>query len=54
MSVPSSEVGPPSLSPASECVPPPRTKGGAHLPAGEGGVSQFGRLEKKPSTLSTL
>ncbi len=39
-------------------VPPPPTepKGvGTHPPAGEGvGGSQFGRLEKKPCTLSTL
>jgi hypothetical protein len=36
------------------CYPPPRTKGGwTFSPAGEGG-SQFGQLEKKPSTLSTL
>jgi hypothetical protein len=43
----------PSLS--SECAPPPGTKGGDHLPAGEGlGESQFRRLEKKLSTLPTL
>ncbi len=37
-------------------VPPPEPQGvGIHSPAGEGvGESQFGRLEKKPSTLSTL
>ncbi len=37
-------------------VSPPWTKGGGtHSPAVEGtGGSQFGRLEKKPSTLSTL
>jgi hypothetical protein len=53
MSVPSSEVGLPS--PASECVPPTEPRMGAHSPAGEGvGESQFGRLEKKPSALSTL
>jgi hypothetical protein len=35
----------PSL--ASECAPPPGTKGGAHSPAGEElGESQFRRLEK--------
>jgi hypothetical protein len=40
--------------------PPPPTKGGEghmHSPAGEGvgtGESQFGRLEKKPSTLSAV
>ncbi len=32
---------------------PPGTKGGTHSPASEG-VSQFERLEKNPSTLSTL
>jgi hypothetical protein len=42
----------PSL--ASECAPPPGTKG-AHLPAGGGlGESQFRRLEEKLSTLPTL
>ncbi len=55
MHVPSSELGPPTPSPASECAPPPGTKGGAHSPAGEGvGESQFQRLEKRLSTLSTL
>ncbi len=34
--------------------PSPRTKGGTHLPAGGWGGPQFGRLKKKPSTLSTL
>ena len=47
---------PPIQSPASECVP--WTKGrGTHSPAGEGvggGGSQFGRLEKRLRTLSTL
>jgi hypothetical protein len=47
---------PPTPSPAIECVIPPVTNGGdTHSPAGEGvGESQFGRLEKKPSPLSTL
>jgi hypothetical protein len=38
------------------CTPPPEPKGGgANSPAVEGvGESQFGRLEKRPSTLSTL
>jgi hypothetical protein len=38
----------PTPSLASECAPPPGTKGGgAHSPAGEGlGESQFRRLEK--------
>ncbi len=36
------------------CTPTPEPKGGI-LAAGEGvGESQFGRLEKKPSALSTL
>ncbi len=34
---------------------PPRNQRGGHTRLrGRGGVSQFGRLEKKPSTLSTL
>ncbi len=46
MSVPSSELAPPPTpSPSSECVPPIGTKGG--------GGGQFGRLERKPGTLST-
>jgi hypothetical protein len=46
----------PTPSPPSESVLPPGAKrGGTHSPAGEGvGECQFGRLEKKPSTLSTL
>ncbi len=38
MSVPSSELAPPALSPASECVPPPEPEGGGgqHSLAGEG------------------
>ncbi len=46
----------PAPSPPSECVPPPEPKGcGQHSLAGEGaGGSQFGRLLKKPGTLSTL
>ncbi len=46
----------PTPSLASECAPPPWTKGwGAHSCAGEGlGQSQFQRLEKKLSTLPTL
>jgi hypothetical protein len=46
----------PTPSLASECVPPPEQKGGGtHSHADEGlGESQFGRLEKKPRTLSTL
>ncbi len=41
---------------AGACAPPPWTNGGkAHSPAGDGlGESQFRRLEKKLSTLSTL
>jgi hypothetical protein len=45
----------PTPSPASDYAPPPGTKGGTHSSAGEGlGESQFQRLEKKHSTLSTL
>jgi hypothetical protein len=45
----------PTPSLASECAPPPRTKGGAHSRAGERlGESQFQRLAKKLSTLPTL
>ncbi len=47
---------PPSL-PQWVCTPPPAEpkEGRTHSPAGEGvGKSQFGRLEKKPSTLSLL
>jgi hypothetical protein len=42
--------------PASECAPPPPTKGGGHtrFRMREVGGSQFGRHEKKLSTLSTL
>ncbi len=37
------------------CPPPRNQRVGAHSPAGEGvGEFKFGRLEKKPSTLSTL
>jgi hypothetical protein len=56
VSVLSSELGPPTHSPASKGVPPPGTKGvGQHSPAGEGvGRTQFGRLERKSGTLSTL
>jgi hypothetical protein len=50
----SSELGPPPP-PPQVSVPPRNQRGEAHKPAGEGrGKSQFGRLEKKPSTLSTL
>ncbi len=48
---------PPTPSPLSECVPLPYQpkEGGTHSPADEGvGESQFGRLEKKLSILSTL
>jgi hypothetical protein len=47
----------PTPSLASECSPPPGTKGGggAHSPAGEGlGESQLRRLEKRLSTPPTL
>ncbi len=36
MSVLSSELGPPTLCPASECAPPGTKGGGTHLYAGEG------------------
>ncbi len=59
-SVPSSELGPntPTPSPPSECVPHRNPCGERHTRLrvrgwGRGGP-QFGRLEKKPSTLSTL
>ncbi len=36
-------------------LPPPGTKGGTHSPAGVGvDGSQFGRMEKEPSAVSTL
>jgi hypothetical protein len=46
----------PTPSPASECAPSPNKKrGGTHSPACKGvGESQFGRLEKKLSTLPTV
>jgi hypothetical protein len=48
----------PTPSLASECAPPPGTKGGGGVEpsrAGEGlGEAQFQRLEKKLSTLPTL
>jgi hypothetical protein len=44
----------PNPSLASECAPPHGTKEGGTLACGGGGGGyQFGRLEKKPSTLST-
>jgi hypothetical protein len=54
--VPSSELGPPYPSPASSCVPPGSKTEGTHSPAVEGveGGFLFGRLKKKPSTVSTL
>ncbi len=56
VSVPSSELAPPAPYPASECVPPWNHRGGrAHSLGGEGVErSWFGRLEKKPITLSTV
>ncbi len=50
---PSSESGPPTGPPPSECVPSPEPKGG-HTRGWGGGGSPFRRLEKKPNTLSTL
>ncbi len=55
-SVPSSELEPPPPSPASE-YPPPNQRRGNTLACEwvrGWGESQFGRLEKKLSTLSTL
>ncbi len=53
--VPSSELGPPTPSPTCEGAPPRNQRGGGqHSPAREGWGAQFGRLEKKPGTLSTL
>ncbi len=47
-------IPPPPL-PQWVCIPPEPQEGRTHSPAGEGvGVSQFGWLEKKPSTLSTF
>ncbi len=58
VSVPSSELGPHSLSRKRVCSPPsqPEPKGEwTHSPVGEGvGESQFGRLEKKPSTVCSV
>jgi hypothetical protein len=50
-----SELGPPHPLSRKRLCPPPEPKGGGYtrLRVREGG-SQFGRLEKKPSTLSTL
>jgi hypothetical protein len=53
MSVPSSELGPPTPSHASECVPPNQSGGDARLRV-RGWGSQFGRLEKKPIALCLL
>jgi hypothetical protein len=50
VSVPSSELSPPSPSPASECVPPWNQKGGGMATLAG---SQFGRLERKPGTVHT-
>jgi hypothetical protein len=50
-----SELAPPAPSPACECVPLLEPMGGATLACGWGdGGNQFGRLERKPGTLSTL
>jgi hypothetical protein len=58
VSFPSSELGPPPLSPR-ECVTPPPptgTKGGGNTLAGGWGDvgSRIGQLKKKPSTVSQL
>jgi hypothetical protein len=55
--VPSLELGPPHPHSSVSSPPPPGTKrgDGTHSPAGEGvGEVQFGLLERKLSTLSTL
>ncbi len=45
VSIPSSELGLPTPSPASECVPPPEPKGEVtNSPAGEGGGGGGGRF----------
>ncbi len=58
MSVPSSELGHPHHLSRKRVCPSPRNQGGGestHSPEGEEvGESQFGRLEKKLSTPSTL
>jgi hypothetical protein len=57
VSVPSVELGPPTLSPGSECVPPSRNHGEQHSLAGEGvggPNSDDWSLEKKFSFLPTL
>ncbi len=58
MSVPSSELGPPTPSPTSECVSPLVPKGGEEqhslAVAGEGRGEQFGRLERMSGTLYTV
>ncbi len=57
-SIPSPELPPPHPPPATQAIVslPPEPKGKRHtrLRAEGMGVSQFGRLEKRPSTLSTL
>jgi hypothetical protein len=53
VSVPSSELGPPS--PTSECVSPPGTKGGGtHSPAGEGEGGPNSDDRRKSLALSLL
>ncbi len=50
-------IGNPQPLPRKRVCPSPGTKGGGHTGLqvrGLGGGSQFGRLEQKPSTLSTL
>ncbi len=55
VSVSSSELGPPTPSSASVCrAPLPNHRGDTLACALGDGRFQFGRLEKKPSTLSTL
>ncbi len=58
ISVPSSELGPSTPSPACEFVSPLDPKGGGGNTCGilgvKGGGTQYGRLDKKPDTLYTL
>ena len=56
MSAPSSELGHPTPSPASECVSPfgPKERRNSTALRVRGRGTQFGRLERKPGTLYTL
>ncbi len=55
VSIPLSELGPPTPSPPSECVSPLGPKEGEQHSCGWGdGETQFGRLDIKPGTLYSL